>query len=145
MRLVDSSLSLTVALAASQTLFLSASSLADASVLDISYENEANQLDYNKSSSLGQECSFSTSYLKGTGADTGILGCGEPEYVCVEDALSTLGGRCAPAAEVHRKLFNTTCTVKCTGDRACNGSLDPSRIGNGSCCGYSACFGVSGK
>lgn len=145
MRLVDSSISLTAAFAASQTLFLSASSLAAASVLDISSENEAKQLDYSKSSSVGQECSFSNSYLKGTGADTGILGCGEPEYICVEDALSSLGGRCAPANVIHRKLFNTTCTAKCTGDSACDGSLDPINIGDGSCCGYKACYGVSGK
>ena len=147
MRLVDSSLSITAAFAASQTLFLSASSSAAASVVDISYENEAKQLDYSKSASVGQECSFSNSYLKGTGADTGILGCSDPEYVCVEDALSSLGGRCAPASVVHRELQNTpACTAKCTGADACDGSggLDPSNIGVGSCCGYRACFGVSG-
>jgi hypothetical protein len=47
----------------------------------------------------------------------------------------------------HRELQNTpVCAVKCTGTDACDGSggLDPNNIGVGSCCGYRACFGVSG-
>eukprot|EP00804_Cyclotella_cryptica_P000251 CCRYP_010194-RB/>CCRYP_010194-RB protein AED:0.08 eAED:0.08 QI:227/1/1/1/0.72/0.61/26/1764/612 len=146
MRLADSTLSLAAAFAASQSLFRFASSSAVATVVDKAYESESEskQLDYSNASSRGEECSFSNSYyLKGSGADTGILGCSDPEYVCIQDSLSSLGGRCAPAAMAHCKLFNTTCTVKCTGTDACTGSLDPNNIGVGSCCGYKACYGVS--
>lgn len=146
MRLFDSSLSLTAAFASSQTLFSPASSSAVTTVVDIAYESESNHLDYVKSSSLGEECLFSKSYyLKGGIADTGILGCSDPEYVCIEDSLSSLGGRCAPPAVAHRELQKTPpCTVKCTGTDACLG-VDQSKVGVGSCCGYKACAGVSGK
>lgn len=145
MRLVDSSLSITAAFAASHTLFRFASSSAVATVVDTAYEGEAKQLD-DKSFSLGKECLFSNSYYaEGGRADTGILGCSDPQYVCVEDSLSSLGGRCAPAVMAHRELQSTyDCLEKCTGIDACNGSLDPIYIGYGSCCGYKACFGVSG-
>eukprot|EP00804_Cyclotella_cryptica_P000237 CCRYP_010193-RD/>CCRYP_010193-RD protein AED:0.19 eAED:0.19 QI:178/0.76/0.94/1/0.70/0.72/18/313/577 len=145
MRLADSTLSLAAAFAASQSLFRFASSSAVAIVVDKAYESESKQLDYSNSTSLGEECSFSKSYLlDGSGADTGILGCSDPKLFCVEDSLSALGGRCALPAVAHRELQNTpACTASCTGLYACAGSLNPSNIGVGSCCGYKACYRVS--
>ena len=120
-----------------------------ASAVGIAYNNDEKQLDINSPSAHGEECSFVTSLqLKRPEADTGILGC-KPNYVCVEDSLSSLGGRCVMGEKVHRHLQNTpACTAKCTGTDACRGlSQDfiDNNIGDKSCCGEEACADITGK
>ncbi|KAL3803335.1 hypothetical protein HJC23_009299 [Cyclotella cryptica] len=124
------------------------SNTAVASTVDFVHEWEVEQIGLKKRSSSDEECAFRgtsfTSHLRGNEVDAGILGCSDPEYVCIKDALSLLGGRCVVAAAAHRELQNTPdCAVKCTGTDACTGSLDPNNVGIGSCCGFKACYGVS--
>jgi hypothetical protein len=114
-----------------------------ASAVDMAYENSLDTIDHKPP--VGEECSFEASsrhHGKGI-ADTGILGsCSDPHHVCVEDKQSSLGGRCL-MDKVQREL-QTTCTTKCEGTDACGGGTDPSIIDNRSCCGFKACFGITG-
>ena len=60
----------------------------------------------------------------------------------MEDDRSSLGGHCV-SVEMHERELQTTCT-KCD-NGGCNGlSQDfiENNIGDGSCCGSGACFGV---
>ena len=117
--------------------------------LDIEYNAEIENLEHHKHQAQGEECSVVvSSKLRGYGSDTGILGCTDPKAVCVEDKLSSLGGRCASSAIVSRALQSTpACTQKCTGEGACEGlTLDfiNNNIGENSCCGYNACAYITG-
>jgi hypothetical protein len=95
--------------------------------------------------------------------DVGIFGCGEDEH-CVEDSVSSLGGRCINldveheqdfdetlAVESHRRLAGIPCTyldgitegVKCEGFNACyktngNAMINVTDVGCGSCNSYKA-------
>lgn len=125
------------------------SNSATISDVDIAYNSNENKFDINNLPAIGEECSFVTSLqLKSQEADTGILRC-NPNYICVEDSLSSLGGRCVISKKVHRNLQNTpACSVKCTGTDACRGlSQDfiDNNIGDKSCCGYEACADITGK
>jgi hypothetical protein len=85
--------------------------------------------------------------LRGQPADPGILGCSDPDYICVEDELSSLGGRCAPRAVAGRELQHTPpCTSKCS-DNGCTGLSQAviNNIGANSCCGEKACVGITGE
>ena len=71
-----------------------------------------------QSRSLGEECSFASSGLRHNVADAGILGC-EEGFVCVEDAMSFLGGHCVSVDANHRGLEHTpttSCATKCDGN-----------------------------
>ena len=126
------------------------SNAAMASAIDAAYENKiVEQAADVRTRSLGEECSFASSGLRGNDADTGILGCGM-DFVCVEDSRSSLGGICVSAAAdmKHRDLQNTAaCTTKCTGTDACTDTEQAiiDSIPDGSCCGEKACFGLSGE
>jgi hypothetical protein len=146
MRIAVSSISFTAA-TVSQALFDTKSAVASA--VDMAFESKTEHLDANTSIFHNKECSFVTSFkLRGQPADSGILGCSDPDYICVEDELSSLGGRCAPRAVAGRELQNTpACTSKCTGTDACKG-VPPAvlaNIGANSCCGYKACQGITGE
>jgi hypothetical protein len=88
--------------------------------------------------------------------DTGILSCAAYE-TCVEDEMSSAGGRCVALGDVnlttesHRELVSTPCTFsdgsagfKCDGEMACPESVDQSLIGCGSCIGDYACQYLDG-
>ena len=102
------------------------------------------------SKAQGDECSFINAFkVQEILAATGILKCGAYE-ICVEDASSSVGGRCIALAQketyvkAHRELVACTFTdgtagVKCDGKYACNGANE-SLIGCGSCIGDEACF-----
>jgi hypothetical protein len=95
-----------------------------------------------------KECDFVSSFkLRGSDADAGILGCTNPEYVCVEDGRSSLGGRCVPDVFDHRRLqySKPACTTKYTGVDACGGGTNVNLVAAGLCCGEKACFGITGK
>eukprot|EP00956_Cyclotella_meneghiniana_P022803 scaffold43484_cov73-Cyclotella_meneghiniana.AAC.1 len=148
MQLSVSSSSLFAALTTSRALFSIGSNSVVAAAVDTAYFGETDLSDA-KTASLGEECSFVvSSKLRGYGSDTGILGCTDPKAVCVEDKLSSLGGRCASSAIVSRRLQDTQpCNAKCTGKNACQGlSQDfiDNNIGENSCCGYNACAGITG-
>ena len=149
MRLFNSTASFSAALAASQAILHIKSTAAVASIVDLAYETESQKQSANESHQSNDECSFVSSFnLRKADADLGILSqCSAPAHVCVEDASSTLGGRCVPVMSRERKL-QTTCETKCTPASACEGlSQDfiDNKIGQGSCCGEEACVGVSGK
>ena len=96
--------------------------------------------------------------------DLGILNeCTNPEYVCVEDASSQVGGICVDSSSLsdnsvtienvrsHRRLLQcdykngTSGGVKCTGNKACDGlsaAFISSQIGCGSCNGEYGEFGI---
>lgn len=104
-----------------------------------------------------------------TSVDAGILGrCQNSDNICVKDPSSFLGGTCVDisaqvddfipldtAFERGRHLFLTECYyrngtsgMKCSHPQACHGltsSFVYSNIGCGSCNGYGACVGMSGK
>jgi hypothetical protein len=115
-----------------------------ASAVDMAYENSLDTIDHKPP--VGEECSFEASsrpHGKGV-ADTGILrSCTDPRHMCVEDKQSSLGGRCTFMANVQREL-QTTCATKCDGTDACGGGTDPNIIGDRSCCGVKACYGITG-
>ena len=102
------------------------------------------------STSHGNECLFVNAFEKQEiHADVGILSCAADE-ICVEDAKSSVGGRCMAltdletSAKSQRELVactfaDGTAGVKCEGDRACK-YVDESSIGCGSCIGDEACF-----
>eukprot|EP00804_Cyclotella_cryptica_P000242 CCRYP_010191-RB/>CCRYP_010191-RB protein AED:0.13 eAED:0.13 QI:240/1/1/1/0.9/0.80/21/698/524 len=145
MRLIAPSASFPVAIATSQ-MFLSVPWTHAVDNVDKVYNRETQINGANDSFSVGEECSFGTSSnLRGVDADVGILsGCSDPDFVCVEDFTSDLGGRCAPITAKQRKL-QTACT-KCTPASACEGlsqAFIENKIGEGSCCGEKACAGVS--
>ncbi|KAL7508230.1 hypothetical protein ACHAXN_008534 [Cyclotella atomus] len=149
MRLSISATSFAAAVAASQALLRLGSNSAVASAVDVAYEKHDERLQAaGEHPSLDEECDFVTSFkLRGSDADAGILGCTNPEYVCVEDDSSSRGGRCVPDVFAHRKLQTSNtppCTTKCTGIGACGGGTDPNIVGAASCCGYRACFGITG-
>jgi hypothetical protein len=110
----------------------------------------------------GQECSVIKSFkVRGTSD----FGCEEDEY-CVEDPMSSLGGRCINldveqeqdfdttlAVESHRWLEGIPCYysdgsegVKCEGEDACyyncrqKWMIDPDKVGCDSCNGDYACY-----
>ena len=148
MQLSVSSSSLFTALTTSRALFSIGSNSVVAAAVDTAYLGETDLSDA-KTASLGEECSVVvSSKLRGYGSDTGILGCTDPKAFCVEDKLSSLGGRCASSAIVSRALQSTpACTQKCTGEGACEGlTLDfiNNNIGENSCCGYNACAYITG-
>lgn len=151
MRTAVSSTSI-AAVAASQALWYFASTSDVVSAVETSYKGRSDYVDANIDAAGAEECTFVKSpRLRGYEADAGILGCADPSYMCVEDELSSLGGRCARIAISHRDLqtLNTdVCASKCTGFKACDG-LSPSFIANniaeGSCCGHKACLGVTGE
>ena len=111
-------------------------------------------------SKQGKECPFVDVTLTQLdlvkAVDAGILRCGGNKEVCVEDASSSMGGRCAVVitnggssyAQGRRELLlSTPCTLasgqpgsKCSGGYACGGGTDISKIACGSCNGYSACY-----
>lgn len=96
MRLSVSSTSFAAAVA-SQSLFLLDSNSAVVSAVDIAFEKQDGHLEDSKTSPLDKECDFVSSFkLCSSDSDAGILGCTNPEYVCVEDGRSSLGGRCVP-------------------------------------------------
>jgi hypothetical protein len=147
MRLVAST-TLPAAMAASQALRIGSTS-AMASIINVAYDDEVKKRT-SESYLTDEECSFVASFnLHGVGVatDTGIL-CSDHEQVCVEDATSSLGGRCASVtSDASRKLKGTTCTTKCTPASACEGltqTFISTKIGDGSCCGEKACVGLSG-
>ncbi|KAL7517481.1 hypothetical protein ACHAWX_002400 [Stephanocyclus meneghinianus] len=87
---------------------------------------------------INQECTF-LSVLEQTTADSGILGCGTGS-ICIEDTLSSLGGRCVSALDSEERQMQSC--VKCTGTKACLGlttAFKNSFIGCGSCIGDYAC------
>ena len=87
---------------------------------------------------LNQECTF-VSDLEQTTADPGILGC-ETGSICIEDTLSSLGGRCVFALDSEERQLQSC--VKCSGTKACQGlttAFKNSFIGCGSCIGDYAC------
>jgi hypothetical protein len=87
---------------------------------------------------LNQECTF-VSDLEQTTADSGILGC-ETGSICIEDTLSSLGGRCVFALDSEERQLQSC--VKCSGTKACQGlttAFKNSFIGCGSCIGDYAC------
>ena len=99
---------------------------------------------------LGEECMPFSSRFRQNKTDTGILGCTDPNSICVKDTLSSLGGRCVSQDAGRRELQDAEdyCTEKCTGNSACEGlSQDfiDNNIGENSCCGESACRGLNGK
>jgi hypothetical protein len=149
MHIAVSSSSLVAAVAASRSLFAMGTNSAVASAVDFAYKSESDLMDENDASMLGDECYFAmSSSLRGHEADAGILGCTDPEYICVEDELSSLGGRCAPIKMMHRDLQDTpACTAKCTGTDACKGLTQDfidNNIGDKSCCGTNACAYITG-
>ena len=99
--------------------------------------------------------------------DVGVLSCSDPQDVCVKSSKSSLGGFCLNSdidleahghyVEHERQLLSTqSCTYangteggeKCKGMHACkdlNESFIENYIGCGSCNGYGACWGISGK
>ena len=152
MRLAVPSTSFVTVIASSQALSLAGPNSDVVSAVDLAYESENNRLDSKQSHSLGEECAFVvSSKLRGYDADTGILACADPDAICVEDKLSSLGGRCTSSAIVKRGLQNTNttlCTAKCTGTLACEGlskTFIDNNIGDNSCCGYQACAYITGK
>ena len=117
--------------------------------LDIEYNAEIENLEHDKHQAQGEECSVVvSSKLRGYGSDTGILGCTDPTAVCVEDKLSSLGGRCASSLIVSRELQDTQpCNAKCTGTNACQNLTQDfidNNIGEKSCCGKYACAYITG-
>ena len=149
MRLAVPSSSLATAIASTRALLLVGPNSDVASAVDLAYESENNRFDWKQSPSLGEECPFVvSSKLQGYDDDTGILGCTDPYAVCVEDKLSSLGGRCASSAIVSRMLQNTEpCNAKCTGINACQNLTQDfidNNIGEKSCCGYQACAFITG-
>ena len=142
---------LAVAVTTSQTLFsIWPNKAAVVAAVELAYESETSPggSDAN-TSSLGEECSFAASFkLRAYQADTGVLGCSDPQSICVEDELSSLGGRCTSTAFVSRELQNTpACTQKCTPASACAGlsaTFIANNIGANSCCGTKACYGIDG-
>lgn len=87
---------------------------------------------------INQECTF-LSVLEQTTADSGILGCGTGS-ICIEDTLSSLGGRCVSALDSEERQMQSC--VKCTGTKACLGlttEFKNSFVGCGSCIGDYAC------
>ena len=135
--------------AAALTVVPAHSKSAIASAANAAYKGLAEQVidERIKSRSLGEECSFASSGLRGNEADTGILGCAGG-FVCVKDDHSSLGGYCVSADVKHRDLQHTPpCTTKCTGFYACK-DLDAAFIAtipDGSCCGAYACMGITGE
>ena len=125
------------------------SNAAMAAAVDAAYENKIVEHAADvRTRSLGEECSFASSGLRGN-VDTGILGCAE-DFVCVEDGRSSLGGICVSANTdmKHRELQNTSaCTAKCTGTDACKGTSDDilATIPDGSCCGELSCAYLTGE
>eukprot|EP00956_Cyclotella_meneghiniana_P019370 scaffold33146_cov63-Cyclotella_meneghiniana.AAC.5 len=119
--------------------------------LDVEYNAEIENLEHDKHQAQGEECSFvvSSKLLRGYGSDTGILGCTDPTAVCVEDKLSSLGGRCASSLIVSRMLQDTQpCNAKCTGTNACQNLTQDfidNNIGDKSCCGKYACAYITGN
>jgi hypothetical protein len=104
----------------------------------------------------GTECAFANGFkVHDNPSDMGILDCGT-DMICVKDASSSKGGRCATAdigeaAKHHRQLIAEPCQyangtngVKCDPANACDGSVDSSKIGCGSCIGDNACSLWSG-
>jgi hypothetical protein len=114
----------------------------------------------------GQECSIKESIKIREAIDAdGIFGCDEDEY-CVEDHVSSLGGRCIKfdiehheqdfdktllAVDSHRLLQddgiqctynNGTAGVKCVGTMACD-NIDSKFVKCGSCIGYQSCYSSS--
>lgn len=150
MRLAVPSTPLVTVIASSQALSLVGPNLDVVSAVDLAYESENNRLDSKHSHSLGEECLFVvSSKLRGYDADTGILGCTDTNAICVEDKLSSLGGRCTSSAIVKRRLQSTQpCNAKCTGINACQNltqTFIDNNIGENSCCGYQACAFITGK
>ena len=141
---------LAVAVTTSQTLFgIWPNKAAVVAAVELAYESETSPggSDAN-TSSLGEECSFAASFkLRAYQADTGVLGCSDPQSICVEDELSSLGGRCTSTAFVSRELQFVACPQKCDPPAACAG-LSPTfianNIGANSCCGANACVGIDG-
>lgn len=66
----------------------------------------------------------------------------------MKDELSSLGGRCGPKAMANRRMqeaYECAPGTKCQGIDACGGGTDPNIVAVGSCCGYNACYGISGE
>ncbi|KAL7506395.1 hypothetical protein ACHAWX_000651, partial [Stephanocyclus meneghinianus] len=97
----------------------------------------------------GSECSFTNSFKTHVNhVDIGILSCGAYE-TCVEDAKSSLGGRCTTlihkevSVKAHRELVactfsNGTAGTKCEGLYACS-NVNENAVGCGSCIGNDSC------
>ncbi|KAL7474773.1 hypothetical protein ACHAWX_000042, partial [Stephanocyclus meneghinianus] len=86
----------------------------------------------------GDECSFMNAFKeKESHADVGILKCGVYE-ICVEDANSSVGGRCMALTDYKTCTFaNGTAGVQCEGYLASAFIyVDTSLIG----CGWSFCM-----
>ena len=151
MHITVSSSSLVAAVATSGVHHAVGTNSAVASAIDFAYSSKSELLDKNNGTlKLGEECYFAvSSSLRGHEADAGILGCTDPEFVCVEDEISSLGGRCAPIKMVHRDLQDTpACSTKCEGVDACKGldqNFIDNYIGDKSCCGTNACAYITGK
>ena len=145
MLLPASSTSLSAVIAASHATLRIGLTSAVVHIVDLAYESETQTHSTINFVSSHEECHFATSFsLRRVNVDVGILyACSDPDHVCVEDILSSVGGRCVP----NRKLkTTTTCDTKCTPASACEGlSQDfiDNNIGLGSCCGDKACVGVS--
>jgi hypothetical protein len=106
-----------------------------------------------------QECSFNELFKIGetSDADVGIFGCGEDEH-CVEDSVSSLGGRCINLDVEHEQDFDETLAVEshhrlagipCTYSDGItegvktnhgNGMINVTDVGCGSCNSYKACY-----
>ena len=126
------------------------SNYAIVSAVDVEYNAGKEHLEHDKPLFHGEECAFvASSKLRGYDADTGILGCTDTDAICVEDKLSSLGGRCTSSAIVKRRLQSTQpCNAKCTGINACQNltqTFIDNNIGENSCCGYQACAFITGK
>ena len=138
-----------VAATTTQALFSVWPNEAVVAAVEMAYESESSSRSDANASTLGEECSFAASFKLGAHqADTGVLGCTDPQSICVEDELSSLGGRCTSTVIVSRELQDTApCATKCTGANACQG-LTPAfiatNIGDKSCCGAYACAGITG-
>lgn len=101
---------------------------------------------------ISDECSFTKPPDDNrftVNSDLGVLDCANPNYVCVQDANSSLGGRCTLRLDHtystdEREL--QTC-VKCQGTDACKGLAQAviDKIACGSCIGTKACEGLACK
>lgn len=141
-----SSAALATVFSASRVLFTIISNSEVATAVNSAYGNASTSDNFDRSKPylLGRECSFVVSSNLRNGADTGVLGC-ETDYICVEDKKSSLGGSCISISKLHRGMKDTpACDTKCTGEDACGGGTDPNIVGDRSCCGYRACYGITG-
>ena len=120
----SSSTSLATVMATSTAFHLIGSKFAAAStVLSANIGKKPSSFETTPTRFLGEECMPFSSRFRQNKTDTGILGCTDPNSICVKDTLSSLGGRCISQDAGRRELQDAEdyCTEKCTGNGACEG------------------------